>query len=297
MSEHKKHEEEVEVAYDADFDAEPAQQSGVLSRVVPQQSSNLVSLSITPKKLFFLGLLMGLLVIGLPALGYVVGSNTGTKGGGLALGGNDVAGAQNAPAPAQPPGAPEYAAAPGKVKGVSKEDHIYGDPKAQMTIIEYSDTECPYCKRFHLNPKQVVDDSKGKVNLVFRHFPLSFHQNASKEAEATECVASIGGNDKFWKYIDKIFEKTTSGGTGFALDNLTPLAKEVGVDEKKFKECLDGGKMAQKVQADFAEGQAAGVDGTPGNILLRKDGKNLLVPGAVSAAELKAEIEKLASQK
>lgn len=298
MSEHKKQqEEEVEVAYDADFDTASANNSAVLSRVVPQQAANLVTVSITPKKLFFLGLLAGLLIIGLPTAGYVTGSRIGT--GGLSFG-NNTNNAQNndqAQGPPQPPGAPGYAQAPGKVKAVSKDEYIYGDPKAQLTIIEYSDTECPYCKRFHLNPKQVVDESNGKVNWVYRHFPLSFHVNAQKQAEAIECAGSLGGSKKHWDYLNKIFEKTASGGTGFDNTNLTPLAKEVGLDEKKFKECLDSGKMAQKVQSDFQEGQAAGVDGTPGNILLRKDGKNLLVPGAVSAAELKQEIEKLASQK
>lgn len=300
---HKKNEEDVEVAYDADFDTSQSSRSNFVG-AAPMQSQQVVSINMTPKKLFFLGLITGLLIVGLPTFAVVLtkvslaknsGGSANTIGSAAGNGANQPSQAQQAPSPSQ---APAYAAAPGKVKPVSKDDHIYGNPNADVTLIEYSDTECPYCKRFHATPKQIVDASKGKVNWVYRNFPLSnIHQNAIKEAEATECVAQIGGNDKYWKYINTIMEKTTSGGTGFALDNLTPLAKEVGVDEKKFKDCYDGGKMAQKVQQDFQDGQAAGIDGTPGNILLRKDGKNLLVAGALSVGELQDEIGKLVSQK
>lgn len=154
------------------------------------------------------------------------------------------------------------------VPTITEDDHIRGDKEAEISLIEYSDFECPFCRLFHATSKQILDTYNGKVNLVYRHFPLSFHQNAQKEAEASECANELGGNVKFWEYTDMIFERTTSNGTGFAFDALVPLAREIGLDEKKFKECLDSGKYANHVQQDFAEGSALGITGTPGNILL-----------------------------
>ncbi len=186
------------------------------------------------------------------------------------------------PSPAQPAGI---------VKPVTKDDHILGNPNAQVFLIEYSDFECTYCKRFHPTTKQIVDAYKGKVAIVYRHFPLGFHANAQKQAEATECAAELGGNDAFWKYTDAIFDRTTSGGTGFALSKLTPLAEELGLDKIKFNTCLDSGKYAAKVKQDMAEGTQAGVTGTPGNILWTKDGKVKLMPGSLPFEIFKQEID------
>ncbi len=167
------------------------------------------------------------------------------------------------------------------LKPVSNEDHVYGNKNAEISLIEYSDFECPFCKLFNKTPKQIVDASNGKVNWVYRHFPLDKHINAQKEAEASECANELGGNDKFWKFEEKIFERTTSNGTGFALADLVPLAKELGLDQNKFKTCLDSGKYAKHVQQDMADGDAAGVTGTPGNILVNhKTQATKLIQGA-----------------
>jgi len=106
--------------------------------------------------------------------------------------------AANAPANAPAAPAPQAAAVAPKL---DKDDHIRGDKKARIALIEYSDLECPFCKTFHPTAQKIVDDYKGKVMWVYRHFPLSFHANAQKEAEASECVSSLGGEDAFWKYI------------------------------------------------------------------------------------------------
>ncbi len=199
--------------------------------------------------------------------------------------------APTAPSPnAQPP----VAAAAGTVKPVDpKTDHIRGDKNAKVFVIEYSDFECPFCKRHHPTMQQLVTDYGGKVAWVYRQYPLSFHQNAEKEAEATECAAELGGNDAFWKYTDKIFERTTSNGTGFALDALGPLAKEIGLNQQAFQKCLDSGKYAAKVAQDEQDGQSAGVNGTPGNIIWTKDGASQLVDGAVPLQSLKSVIDPL----
>lgn len=178
------------------------------------------------------------------------------------------------------------------VEKLKKEDHVRGDRNARVLLIEYSDLECPFCKSFHPTAQKITDTYKGQVVWVFRHFPLSFHANAQKEAEATECANELAGNDGFWKYLDAIFERTTSNGTGFALDKLVPLAKEIGLNENSFKNCLDSGKYAKHVQEDITAGGRAGVTGTPGNILLdTKTGKTKLIPGALPFDQFKTAID------
>lgn len=180
------------------------------------------------------------------------------------------------------------------VPKVSQEDHVRGDRNARVALIEYSDMECPFCKRFHPTAQQVIDTYKGKVMWVYRHYPLSFHANAQKEAEAVECANELGGSDAFWKYLDTVYERTTSNGTGFALDKLVPLAKELGLDETKFTLCLDSGKYAAHVKDDMDGGSKSGVTGTPGNILLTiKTGKSNLIAGAVPFETMKAAIDEM----
>lgn len=88
-------------------------------------------------------------------------------------------------------------------------DHIKGDKGAEISLIVYTDFQCPYCGRVHPTLQQLVDKYKGQVNWVYRHFPLSFHQNAQIAAEATECAADLAGNEAFWQFTDKMFEKGT----------------------------------------------------------------------------------------
>lgn len=179
----------------------------------------------------------------------------------------------------------------GDVKEVSKDDYIRGDEKAGITLISYTDLECPFCKSFHPTTAQILDEYEGKVNMVFRHFPLSFHANAPKQAEAALCVGELAGDEKYFTYIDKIFERTTSNGTGFALTALAPLAKELGVNETKFKECLDSNKMASRVTEEMNDGSQAGATGTPTTFVV-KDGKTITaIPGAYSLSQVKTIID------
>lgn len=225
---------------------------------------------------------LAIIVAGILIAGAVVYSTGGSS--------DPVAPVAGAPAPVnQPP-----AAQAGQVIPVDPSiDHIRGDKDAEVFVIEYSDFECPFCQRHHPVMQQLLDQNKGEVAWVYRHFPLSFHANAQKEAEATECANELGGNDAFWKYADLIFERSTTGGTGFPLTGLTPLAKEIGLDEVKFKSCLDSDKYAQHVQDDMAGGTAAGVSGTPGSIIWRKDGTSELIEGAVPLSSMQIVIDKM----
>jgi protein-disulfide isomerase len=178
----------------------------------------------------------------------------------------------------------------GEVPSVTDKDHLRGNKDAQIVLVEYSDFECPFCKQFQSTMQQVLAEYDDQVAWVYRHYPLNFHANAQKEAEASECANELGGNEAFWRYSDAIFERTTSNGTGFALDNLVPLAGELGLNQTAFQECLDSGKYSQQVKDEMAGGQKAGVTGTPGTILITKDGKTQLISGALPFDQIKQTI-------
>ena len=177
----------------------------------------------------------------------------------------------------------------------SGRDHILGNPDATVTLVEYSDFECPYCKKFHPTAKRLVEAFDGKLNWVYRHFPLSFHNpGAQKQAEASECASELGGDDAFWSYTDKIYERTKSNGKGFPIADLIPLAVELGMDQKQFSDCLESGRYTQRVKEDFNEGTSIGISGTPGNIFVNNQtGKVLARPGAQPFPALKAAVDQL----
>lgn len=182
-----------------------------------------------------------------------------------------------------------------EVVPVSDQDHIYGNPDAEISLIEYSDFECPYCKRFHPTAKEVVEAYDGKVNWIYRHFPLDFHDPlATKQAEASECVAEIAGNDAFWIYTDLIFETTRSNGKGMDIADLSRIAVEMEINEGDFNECLNSGRYLDTVKQAISDGKNAGISGTPGNIIyVDKTGEAVSVSGAQPFESFKSVIDKL----
>ncbi len=197
----------------------------------------------------------------------------------------NIAGAQ--PGAAEPSGDLE------QMKPVSKEDHIRGNPNAPVKIVEYSDTECPFCKRFHTTMQQVMNDygNDGKVAWVYRHFPLDqLHAKARKEAEATECAAELGGNDKFWAYLDRLME-ITPANDGLDLAELPKIAQYVGIDTAKFNECLSSGRYAKKIEEHVQNAIATGGNGTPWSIVVGKDGKKYPLSGAQPISAIKQLID------
>jgi protein-disulfide isomerase len=136
---------------------------------------------------------------------------------------------------------------------------VLGQSSAPVTIIEFSDYQCPYCGRFETDtyPQLKTDYiDTGKVKLVFRNFPLSFHENAQNAAEAAECANEQG---KFWAYNENLFAKNTA----LTVTNLKQYAKDLGLDTTKFDQCLDSGKMKSVVQKDVTDATSYGVSGTP----------------------------------
>lgn len=130
-----------------------------------------------------------------------------------------------------------------------------GPADAKIVIVEFADFECPYCARASATVERVLAAYPGKIRLVFRHFPLSFHPKAPKAAEAAACAEEQG---KFWELHDALFESQE-----LDVDAMKAQAARLGVDAKKFDACVDSGRMAAVVKRDQAAGQQAGVSGTP----------------------------------
>jgi len=182
-----------------------------------------------------------------------------------------------------------------EMKPVSSDDHILGNPNADIIIVEYSDTECPFCKTFHTTLQRVMTEygKDGKVAWVYRHFPIDqLHSKARKEAEATECANELGGSEKFWEYINLLYQTTTSNDS---LDpaELPKIAKTVGLNVDAFNTCLSSGRNSAKVEASYQDAIKAGGRGTPNSIILSKDGTKTPIEGALPYESLKNIIDAL----
>lgn len=178
------------------------------------------------------------------------------------------------------------------VPAVSDTDHVRGGSDTAVTLVEYSDFSCPFCVRFHATAIQILDEYEGKVNWVYRHYPLAFHNpGATNQASASECVAELGGNDKFWEFGDKIVE---SGVT--SVEDLAKLAGSVGVNEKSVLNCIKSEKYLDIIEGQMNDGVASGVTGTPGNLLINnKTGEVMLVEGAQPFSAFKQVIDGMLS--
>lgn len=131
-----------------------------------------------------------------------------------------------------------------------------GPSNAPITVVEFSDFQCPYCGRARDTIEQMMQEYAGKVRLVFREFPLDFHKNAKKAAEAALCANDQG---KFWQYHDQLFKNQQK----LEVPQLKEHASAVGLDAAKFTGCLESGQHTKDVEADMADGQKLGVPGTP----------------------------------
>ncbi len=259
-----------------------------------------------PKQAFILGCISSLLVMG--TIGFVVlGSYvvSGGAAGEFALfadsdagvleggGGGSEAEDTDSAAAAVAPSAAEVAAAAaedvvGEVPVVTADDHVYGDPNATVTIIEYSDFQCPYCSRFHPTMEQVMEEYAGKVKWVYRHFPLSFHPEAEPAAEAAECAGAQG---KFWEYAAKLFENQSSLGD----DLYAQLAKDLGLNTTSFDACLKSDKYLEHISSDQQGGAKAGVSGTPGSFVIDADGNAKAIKGALPFSTVSSILDSILS--
>ena len=141
-----------------------------------------------------------------------------------------------------------------------KDDPFKGQPDAKLTLIEFSDYQCPFCARHSRDTLPQLEReyiASGKLKYVFRNFPIeSIHPQAFKAHEAANCAGEQG---KYWEMHDRLFANQNALG----LKDLPNHAKALVPDMPKFQQCLDNGKHASKIRSDLADGQKAGVQGTP----------------------------------
>ncbi len=171
------------------------------------------------------------------------------------------------------------------------DDPFLGSPNAPVTLVEFSDFQCPFCRKFFREILPEIEEKyikTGKVRFVYRDFPLSsIHDMAEKYAQAAQCANE---QEKFWQMHDKIFveQEKRGGGTVFdyAVTDVKTWAREIGLNGAQFDQCLDADKYAQEVAKDFSDGQAAGVQGTPATFV-----NGRLVPGALPFSQFAAVIE------
>ena len=182
--------------------------------------------------------------------------------------------------------------APAKPVTVLPTDYVRGDlAKADVVIVEYSDSDCPYCQRFHATMKDVLKKYGTKVAWVYRYFPLSIHPDAQNEAIALECSAQLGGNDVFWKYLDEIIDITVSPDKSAGV--LTSTATALGIDQKAFTACLSNPTTVKKVTEQASDAQSLGAQGTPYSIAINKKGTQTAIPGAYPIEDMTKTIDAL----
>jgi protein-disulfide isomerase len=247
-----------------------------------ESTGDSISLKLSPKHIFLAGLVAGLLLAGAGGFVWVVsGGAMPAKAPGIAANNPLAANPQaNQPQPGQV----------GEVAPVSAADWVRGNRNAKVALVVYSDTECPFCKRFHVSLNEVAKAYGSKLAIVYRPFPLAqLHSKAPKEAEALECVGELGGNDKYWAYLDKIFEVTPSND-GLDAAQLPELAGQIGIDKAKFSSCLSSGKYTAKIAQAVAAAEAAGAGGTPFSVVLAGSQK-IPVEGAVPTDQLKSILD------
>ena len=234
---------------------------------------------------------------GVFAGGYFTNAAVDDDGGGgpaataAAPSGNPTAVAQATPTP------------PVVVSNVSVDDDpTWGPTDAKVTVVEFSDFQCPYCSRFVTQTyAQLKQQYEGKIRFVFRDFPLStIHPWAEKGAEAAGCANEQG---KFWEYHDAIFQNQTAitqtyttaaaaqpadanAGLAAVVDTLKSTATDLGLDAAAFNQCLDSGTRAQEIQKDYQDGVSYGVQGTPAFYV-----NGLLISGAQPFANFQTAID------
>ncbi len=174
------------------------------------------------------------------------------------------------------------------------DDPFLGSSDAPLTVIEFSDFQCPFCRSAYQSilpqlKKDYVET--GKIKFVYRDFPLSFHPMSEKSAEAADCANDQG---KFWEMHNKIFDEQAKLGTGTIQYNVTDInnwASGIGLDAAKFDLCLDSGKYVQEVRKDASDGGRAGVQGTPTFFIGNSKNGYVIIPGAVPYATFKQAVD------
>jgi len=181
---------------------------------------------------------------------------------------------------------------------ISDKDHIQGSKKADIQMILYSDFQCSYCQRWHPTFNTLIEKYGDQITFVYRHFSLGFSYS-DKLAQASECVADIAGEDAFWKFSDKIYEKlidksiyTDEEFTNITDDTILTIAANAGASLSQVQSCLKSQEKASVISEMMLGAQSAGIGSTPNTVIVSKKAGRELIPGAISLEEVEALLEK-----
>lgn len=181
---------------------------------------------------------------------------------------------------------------------LSDGDHILGNPDAEIKLVEYADPQCHFCRAFHTTMKNVISEygEDGKVAWVYRHF-IIFGEQSMQEATATECAAELGGDEKFWTYLDALFAAKGENARLLPGKTLDGIAAEIGLDTTQFNTCLSSRKYDEKINSWKDQAVAAGGSGTPYTLVIDKDGEILgPINGAQPFENVKAIIDQILAE-
>ena len=187
---------------------------------------------------------------------------------------------------------------------IRSDEHILGNPAAPIRLVEFSDASCPYCKNFNPTLDHVMAKygATGELAWVYRHYPIQdssgalLHQNAQRQAEALECVASLGGNAKFWEFEKAWYTAIPLDGATRTSDvdqkEIFRIAKDAGIDTVALNDCISSGRFKPDVQKDYLDGINAGVNGTPTSFLVLSKPAGAYVEKFISASILQYRLQK-----
>ena len=185
------------------------------------------------------------------------------------------------------------------INPVTEADYIKGSLNAKVTIVEYSDFECPFCKQFHDTINAVLQNySDEQVAWVFRQFPLEqLHPvKAMAAANASECVGELGGNDAFWSFTDGYFDRTLTNNRTDIETLIPQLVTEAGVDKNSFTACFEANRHLDDINEDIENAVATGGRGTPWSVVIGPNGDTYPLNGALPEAALTQLIDQLLAQ-
>ncbi len=167
---------------------------------------------------------------------------------------------------------------------------IFGNPDAEIYLVEYSDYQCPFCARFHSTPKEVVANSSGKVAWVWKHFPLEqIHPEARPASIAAECVAKLGSVEKFWQFSDVLIANQQNLSEALYKNE----AVKMGINNAQFSACLKDAEVAKIVDEHLNEGSTLGVSGTPSTFVVKNENGKLTILENINGALPKSTVDSI----
>lgn len=180
-------------------------------------------------------------------------------------------------------------------KAIGENETVYGNTASKVFLVEYSDTECPYCSDFYSTIKQIMPEYKNKIGFVYRNFPLTnIHPHAQKESEALLCAEKLGGVNAYYGMMFAMFDyKVANNTTQLKSGVMDSLFAQVAVDVTEANNCLQSGEMATKVKASIQDGITSGVKGTPSSFVLLKTKKGYEIIDAMEGGRPYAYVKQV----